>query len=1378
MGDPNFIELSSKLVAAEGRIAELQTALLRADTLRAAAQSLGSSLSLDETFDTILSELQKVVPYDSSSVQVTRDGRLTIVGGRGFDDPKNVLGLSFELEDESNPSIQVLRSRRHQVFGDVSHHPHFASAIHGGGRIRGWICVPMLFDDRLVGVITLDKFEPDFYDEELAELALAFAAQAAIAIEHARLFEEEREAREQADTLRAVAQTLGSSLDLSEVSDLILSELRKVVPYDSSSIQQIEGDKLRIVGVHGFEHPEEVIGLTFGWGRPGDPATRVIDERQSIIIADVSAQFDTFKDETDGTVKGWMGVPLIYGERLIGMLTLDNRAADFYTEDHARVAIAFAAYAASAIDNARSFETERVAREQAETLRAAAQALSSTLDLQQIFALILSELRKVVPFDSGSIQRIDGRQLVIVGAHGFANTDDVIGQRFGWDKPGDPAAKVIAERHSVIIDDVSTQFESFTDDTAGEAQVRGWMGVPLIYGERLIGILTLDSHRQDFYTPENARLAEAFAAYAASAIENARLLNETKERAAELGAINKISQALVAESELERTIDLIGRLVQDLFAADIAYVAIVDPATGMIDFPYQHGIEFPPLKLGEGLTSKIIAAGEPLLINEDVAERIGSIGATLLGANKPLSYLGVPIETANGVIGVISVQSTQREGHFDDDSLRLLTTIAANAGAALHNAQLFSEALEHLRQVEVLTDAAAAIEQRTFAAEMIDSVAGRTDALGELARVFRNMAQEVRVREQRLRRQLQQMQLDIEEEQQAAAATVAVFIPMDRRQALAQGLTLPPETLGSALFADISGFTALTEQLAIDLGLQRGAEEIIRHLNRVFTVLIDEVHKHGGSVIGFAGDAITCWFDDRDLAGAPRASASLERAVAAAVAMQNTMAQFAAIATPSGGSIGLEMKVAVASGAARRFVTGTGTTHEIDVLAGGTLEVLAEAEHAANRREIVVATTGIDFLAERIAIEEMREGDKFALVNGVRGDVAPEPWPELTTDALSDELARPWLLPEVYEKVRAGKSDLLSELRPVTALFVKFDGINFDQDVNAPLKFDRFIRWVEEVIAPKNGSIIQVTVGDKGSYFYAVFGAPVAYSGDVQSSVEAALALAAPPPDLDYITRLQMGLASGQMRVGAYGGTASRTYGALGDKANLAARLMMAAGKATTRTSVLCDESVVWALQGQFEFESLPSINVKGKSEPVSFYRPTGRTRGFAAPIAPRGPADGIAFRMDELTSAEQTALKVASIFGTNFTLETLSAVYPEQHSEADLAHHLDVLREQGFVIPYSEDPSSWKFQDETMRESAYSLMLFAQRRQLHRAVAELLEQGEAEETFAEVAHHWQAADDIPKAVLFLEKAGEAARIRGDLEGATRYFNASLALNP
>jgi len=116
------------------------------------------------------------------------------------------------------------------------------------------------------------------------------------------------------------------------------------------------------------------------------------------------------------------------------------------------------------------------------------------------------------------------------------------------------------------------------------------------------------------------------------------------------------------------------------------------------------------------------------------------------------------------------------------------------------------------------------------------------------------------------------------------------YIPGDRRRALARGDVMPDRVHGAALFADISGFTPLTEALAAELGAHRGAEELTKHLNRVFHALIEELHRFGGEVIFFSGDAITCWFDGDDSA----------RATTCALSMQEAMRGLHDVVTPRG----------------------------------------------------------------------------------------------------------------------------------------------------------------------------------------------------------------------------------------------------------------------------------------------------------------------------------------------------------------------------------------------------------------------------------------------------------------------------------------------
>src|SRR5262245_58027106 len=124
------------------------------------------------------------------------------------------------------------------------------------------------------------------------------------------------------------------------------------------------------------------------------------------------------------------------------------------------------------------------------------------------------------------------------------------------------------------------------------------------------------------------------------------------------------------------------------------------------------------------------------------------------------------------------------------------------------------------------------------------------------------------------------------------------YIPVDRRLSIARGVDLPDRCHGAVLFADISGFTPLTETLTKELGPKRGADELTKRLDTIYDALIAQVERYRGSVIGFAGDAITCWFDD-----GPEPAKGELTAIAAALAMQQAMSDYATMRTARGTAI-------------------------------------------------------------------------------------------------------------------------------------------------------------------------------------------------------------------------------------------------------------------------------------------------------------------------------------------------------------------------------------------------------------------------------------------------------------------------------------------
>ena len=433
--------------------------------------------------------------------------------------------------------------------------------------------------------------------------------------------------------------------------------------------------------------------------------------------------------------------------------------------------------------------------------------------------------------------------------------------------------------------------------------------------------------------------------------------------------------------------------------------------------------------------------------------------------------------------------------------------------------------------------------------------------------------------------------------------SLSAHLPIDRLLASASGTELPKRCAGAVLFADLAGFTALTESLAQQLGPRLGAEELTRHLNRVYDVMIERVHRHGGAVVDFSGDAITCWFDDTRPDRAVRGS---HRAATCALELQQAVAGVGALILPDDCAVTLSLKVAVAAGPAVRAAVGDPDVRVVDILAGATVARTAAAERMTNPGEVVIDAHAAAELGALSELGEWRTGGDGAPVTVLTGLVSPSPpapWSQSGTAATA-EVVLPW----VVHSLRGREDDRDTELRTIVALFVRFAELDFDADVDAATKLDGYVRWVESVVVRHGGTLIQVTIGDKGSYLYVAFGAPVAHEDLADRAVTCALDLRDPPADVAQGEAPAMGLAQGVARTGAYGGVERRTYGVLGDATNIAARLMTLARPG----EILSGERVRRDCRQRLAFEDLPAVRVKGHDEPVAIARVVGRAIGAA----------------------------------------------------------------------------------------------------------------------------------------------------------------------
>jgi PAS domain S-box-containing protein len=223
-------------VAKTQLLEEIQARWYEAETLRKAAAAIIQSLSMDERMEVILEQLHQVVPYDSASVQLLRDDALEIVGGRGFPGPERVIGMRFPIEGDNVNSI-VLREQKPIILSDVREEYAYCFAD-PHEHINSWLGVPLVVQDRLIGMLTVDSQEYDHFNLEHIRLVTPFANQVAAALENAQLYEKARQdAKIKATLLSEVNHRVKNNL--SAIIGLLYAERRHAGFKDDAMYQSI-----------------------------------------------------------------------------------------------------------------------------------------------------------------------------------------------------------------------------------------------------------------------------------------------------------------------------------------------------------------------------------------------------------------------------------------------------------------------------------------------------------------------------------------------------------------------------------------------------------------------------------------------------------------------------------------------------------------------------------------------------------------------------------------------------------------------------------------------------------------------------------------------------------------------------------------------------------------------------------------------------------------------------------------------------------------------------------------------------------------------------------------------------------------------------------
>lgn len=472
--------------------------------------------------------------------------------------------------------------------------------------------------------------------------------------------------------------------------------------------------------------------------------------------------------------------------------------------------------------------------------------------------------------------------------------------------------------------------------------------------------------------------------------------------------------------------------------------------------------------------------------------------------------------------------------------------------------------------------------------------------------------------------------------------TLSTYLPGDLVQEKINrpipGLVNGKMLKGCLLFADVSGFTALSERFTT-LGPE-GAEHLTKLINQYFTTMIEILAWSNGTLVKFAGDATLVYFPEQEH------GTHVQWATRAGLRMLRAIKAFADLPTPLG-PVTLSLKVGLSAGSFLAASIGSPSRMEYALIGSAVSQTLL-AEGCATPGQMVVNQLAADLLAERYPLNEVKPG--FFLLNPEADsalddfEIRPQPRRARGTsqwDASLEEITAeienvlcqiqsltPYLASEVVDRIIAHASprQVASEYRPTTVMFCNFTGPEALLETWGESGLQRvtsllsaYFRDMNEMITRFGGIVSRIDPFSQGTKLLVLFGAPVAHEDDPERAVSAALAMNnalealnrrweqkfarhLPPGRQVALIKHRIGLTSGETFAGQAGSNTRREYTVMGDEVNLAARLMSAAHPG----QILISERVFECTNHSYVNQKLPPVRVKGKKKPLPVWQVDG----------------------------------------------------------------------------------------------------------------------------------------------------------------------------
>ena len=713
-----FNEMSDSLQRWRGEVGHRNREL---EALNAVALTVNRTIDLIPTAEETLEVVRRVAEMDVAALYQAEEGgeRLLLIAQRG---------LSAELAEQ----VRVRPIEGSQLGKAV----RTARPTVAAGALQTELALPIPVKGEVWGVMALVSSSPREFSPEAMQLMEAVAYQVGVAVERASLFAETREKGQRLESLAGLAQTVTSSLDLSQVLDGVVQAAAGLVPDASVRLWIAEEDRLVLRvegGIAGTALGGRRTVFAVGEGLVG----QVAETREPLVVERVVEDPRTVNVEWMRQ-EGWVsfvGVPLLFQNRLLGVLAILTRRLHRPTKEELELLVSFATQAAISIENARLYnEASRSAAEHQALLEVGG-LVGSTLKVERVLDLIVERARALLGVRSAGIFKLDPPAGVLAYERGIGLSPEFI-RSLRVPLGEGTSGKAIRYRAPAwtpdILNDTAVVLNDETRALVSREGYRAVLSVPILIKNEPYGVLAVYWWEPHSPTFSEVRLLSALAGQAAVALDNAQLYEAATRREKRLETLGELTRTLTATLSVEEVLKRVVESAVELFGSSVSRLWLVDEDGETLSLRAHAGsvsesLGITRFRVGEGLMGWIVANRAPLVI-PDLREDPRVRNRERIRLEGTVSFAGAPLLLGDRALGALSV--SVREAHeFSEEEVSLLQSLAHHAAIALENARLF--ALEQTRraQVEALVEIERELTAELNPERLLDLIIQRAGAL-------------------------------------------------------------------------------------------------------------------------------------------------------------------------------------------------------------------------------------------------------------------------------------------------------------------------------------------------------------------------------------------------------------------------------------------------------------------------------------------------------------------------------------------------------------------------------------------------------------------------------------------------------------------------